>query len=109
MEEFLESLGIKRTPMEPPGFKIDYIWGNRLPQGKTLDFPGSRNHKVVVIQGGNDKANQWIWEERNLVEDYESLFEAAPGNLAGIVILTDTDNTNEGVEAWYSSVVLMRQ
>ena len=109
MEEFIESLGIKRTPMEPPGFKIDYIWGNRLPQGKTLDFPGSRNHKVVVIQSGNDKAKQWVWEERNLIEDYESLFEAAPADLAGIVILTDTDNTNEGVEAWYSSVVLMSQ
>jgi hypothetical protein len=109
IDEFLKSLGIKRTAVEPAGFKIDYIWGNRLSRGDILDYPGSRNHKVVVVESGNTKANQWIWEKRNLIEDYELLFEAAPPGLSGIVILTDTDQTNEGVEAWYSSVVLMSE
>jgi hypothetical protein len=109
MEEFFKSLGIEKTVMEPRGDKIDYIWGNRLPVGETLDFPRSQNHKVVVVESGKARANRWIWEKRNLIEDYELLFEAAPPDLAGIVILTDTDQTNEGVEAWYSSIVLMSQ
>jgi len=109
MEEFFKSLGVKKTTTEPPGYKIDYIWGNRLPRGKTLDYPGSRNHKVVVVESGKTRANRWIWEKRNLIEDYELLFEAAPTSLAGIVVLTDTDHTNEGVESWYGSVVLMSQ
>lgn len=109
IEEFLKSLGIKRTVKEPPGFKIDYIWANRLPRGEVLDYPGSRNHKVVVVESGNARANRWIWEKRNLIEDYELLFEAAPPGLSAIVVLTDTDQTNEGVEAWYSNIVLMNQ
>jgi hypothetical protein len=107
VEELLKSLGYKKTPTEPWGNKIDYIWGNRLSPGTSLDYPGSRNHKVIVIESGEEKANQWIWEKRNLIEDYELLFGAAPPGLAGIAVLTDTDNTNEGIEAWYSSIVLM--
>ncbi len=107
IEELLKSLGIESTAREPSGFKIDYIWGNRLPLGKVLDSPSSRNHKIVFVETGNEMANRWIWEERNLVEDYERLFMAAPPGLSAIVVLTDTEDTNEGVEAWYSSIVLM--
>jgi hypothetical protein len=109
IEEFFDSLGIKRTAVEPTGYKIDYIWANRLPADEILDYPGSRHHKVVVVESGKAKADRWIWERRNLVEDFELLFEAAPPGLSGIVILTDTDDTNEGVEAFYSSVVLMNE
>lgn len=107
IEKLLKSLGIESTAREPSGFKIDYIWGNRLPPGKVLDFPRSRNHKIVFVESGNEMANRWIWEERNLIEDYERFFMASPPGLSAIVVLTDTDDTNEGVEAWYSSIVLM--
>jgi hypothetical protein len=64
---------------------------------------------MIAVQSGKSRINRWIWEKRNLIEDYEMLFGTAPPGLSGIVILTDTDQTNEGVEAWYSSVVLMRE
>ena len=107
VEEFLKSLGFKKAATEPQGNKIDYIWANRLPRDTSLDYPGSRNHKVIVVESGEEKVNQWIWEKRNLIEDYELLFGVAPPGLGGIGVLTDTDHTNEGVEAWYSSIVLM--
>ncbi len=113
IEELLKrlgiNLGIKQTAREPRGFKIDYIWGNRIAPGEVLDYPRSRNHKVVVVKSGNGEVNRWIWEKRNLVEDFELLFESSPPGLSAIVILTDTDQTNEGVEAWYSSIVLMKE
>jgi hypothetical protein len=105
-EELLESLGIKGLAREPSGFKIDYIWANRLRRDEVLDYPGARNHKVIVVRSGRERVNQWISEERNLVEDYERLFMGAPPGLVGIVVLTDTDDTNEGVEAWYTDIVL---
>jgi len=109
MEEFLKSLGIKRTAKEPPGFKIDYIWGNRVGKGSVFEYPGLPNHKIVVMEAGNTQANRWVWEQRNLLEDYRRFFHGDPPGLSGIVVLTDTDQTNEGVEAWYSSIVLMSQ
>jgi hypothetical protein len=108
LEEFFKSLGIERPVTEPRGFKIDYIWGTRLAPGEVIDYPGSRNHKIVAVESGKARVNRWVSEKRNLIEDYEQFFEAAPPGLLGIVILTDTDQTNEGVEAWYTHVALIR-
>jgi len=37
----------------------------------------------------------------------KNLFIGTPPGLAGIVVLTDTDQTNEGVIAHYSSIIMM--
>ena len=105
--EFFKSLGLEMGGVEPGGFKIDYIWGNTISSGEVIDYPGSKNHKMVVIQSGENRANRWVWEKRNLVEDYRQFFGGTPPGLAGIVVLTDTDDTNEGVIAHYTSIVMM--
>ncbi len=107
-EKIAKYFGFKMPEREPPGFKIDYIWGNHAREGEIIDYPGSRNHKVVVVERGNTRANRWIWEKRNLAEDFHRMFRGDPPRLAGIVVLSDTDQTNEGVEACYSSIVLMQ-
>lgn len=107
--DFFKSFGFKMGGKEPRGFKIDYIWGNTIAKGEVLDFPGSRNHKMVIVQSGNKKANRWVWEERNLIEDFEQCFRTTPPHLIGIVVLTDTNQTNEGVIAHYSSIILMNK
>jgi hypothetical protein len=108
VKKIIKYLGVKVPRMEPAGFKIDYIWGNHTPKGKIIDYPGSRNHKVVIVERGNTRANQWIWEKQNLIEDFRQMFKVNPPKLTGIVVLSDTDQTNEGVEACYSSIVLMQ-
>jgi len=105
--KFFKSLGFQTGGVEPRGFKIDYIWGNTIPRGETIDYPGSKNHKMVIVQSGEERVNRWVWEKRNLVEDYRQFFGGTPPGLAGIAVLTDTDQTNEGVIAHYSNIVLM--
>jgi len=107
--DFFKSFGFKMGGKEPRGFKIDYIWGNTIRKGEVLDFPGSRNHKMVIVQSGNRKANRWLWEERNLSEDFQQCFRRTAPHLIGIVVLTDTNQTNEGVIAHYSSIILMKR
>ena len=107
ISKFFKSFGFKMEGTEPRGFKIDYIWGNNVPKGEVIDYPGAKNHKMVVVQSGNKRANRWVWEKRNLIEDFQQFFRSAPPALIGIVVLTDTDQTNEGVIAHYSSIVLM--
>ncbi len=110
IEKLLDKFGITMPDsVEPSGYKIDYIWGNNVRKGDVIDYPGSKNHKVVVAQQGNDKAGHWIWERRNIREDFKELFgDEAPG-LAAIAVLSDTDQTNEGVEAYFGSIVLMKE
>ena len=107
LSKLFEKLGFQRGEFEPKGLKIDYIWGNTMPKGKVLDYPNSSNHKVVIIESGNKKTNKWVWEKRNIAEDFRNFFGSSPLNVTGIVVLTDTDQTNNGVTAWYSSIVMM--
>jgi hypothetical protein len=95
--------------MEPSGTKIDYIWGNHADKGEILDHPRAKNHKVVVMEKGNERAGQWIWEKRNLRKDYCRFFGSEPPGILAIAVLTDTDQTNEGVEAYYSTITLMSE
>jgi hypothetical protein len=105
--KFFKSFGIQPGGKEPRGFKIDYIWGNNLSKGDVIDYPGSRNHKMVAVESGNKRAGRWVWEKRNLIEDFQEFFRRSPPPLIGIVVLTDTDQTNEGVIAHYSSIIMM--
>ncbi len=107
ISKFFKSFGFKTEGIEPRGFKIDYIWGNNVSKGEVIDYPGSKNHKMVVVQSGSKRAKRWVWEKRNLIEDFQRFFRKSPPDLIGIVVLTDTDQTNEGVIAHYSSIVLM--
>lgn len=109
LPDFFKSFSFKSSSREPGGFKIDYIWGNTIEKGEVVDFPGSRNHKMVVVESGSGRADKWVWEKRNLIEDFEQLFRRSPPHLVGVVVLTDTDHTNEGVTAHYSSIVLMKK
>ena len=63
----------------------------------------------MVVQQGPEKTGRWIWEKRNIHEDFKELFDDEPPGFAGIAVLTDTDQTNEGVEAYFSSIVLMKE
>lgn len=107
ISKFFKSVGFQAGGKEPRGFKIDYIWGNNIPKGEVIDYPGSKNHKMVVVQSGSKRAKRWVWEKRNLIEDFQRFFRKSPPDLIGIVVLTDTDQTNEGVIAHYSSIILM--
>jgi len=109
VEKLLDNFGITVPEIEPSGFKIDYIWGNNVRKGDVIDYPGSKNHKMLVIQQGGEKTGHWIWERRNIHEDFEELFGSEPPGFAGIEVLADTDQTNEGVEAYFSSIVLMKE
>lgn len=109
LESVLKNFGISVGVLEPAGYKIDYVWGNSFPRGAIIDYPGASRHKIVCVESGEMKAGRWIWEKRDLVKDFATCFDGDPEGLSGIIVLSDTDHTNEGVEAGFSSIVLMKQ
>jgi hypothetical protein len=94
---------------EPSGLKIEYIWASRLPRGHVFDHPGEKNCKVFVLETGESKAGQWIYEWRNIRKDFEKAFGEKPPGLIAIGIQTDTDQSNEMVTAYYTDPVLKRR
>jgi len=90
----------------PPQGVINYIWDNRLPRGTALDNAFTDRAKMIVVRSGAEDVGRWLAEERNLNEDYRRLFGQEPPRIAGVAVMTDTDNTGESAVAYYDQIIL---
>jgi hypothetical protein len=90
----------------PPGHVINYIWDNRLPVGAELPNAYTDRARMIVVQSGPDRVGQWVGEERDVYADYRRLFGAEPPFIAGIAVMTDTDDTGERAVAYYGAIAL---
>ncbi len=88
----------------PPLAVINYVWGSHAPVGTRVANAYSTRVKMIVVQSGKEKTKQWLTEERNIYQDYLQAFGEPPGNITGIAIMTDTDNTRESATAWYGDI-----
>ena len=105
--EYLISRALRKN--EPYGHRIEYMWGNRIEKGRILDNPSVKYSRVIVLETGEGKANLWIGEKRNLLDDYRAAFGTDPEGILALGIQTDTDQSNEGVTAYYGEVFLSKQ
>lgn len=85
---------------------INYIWANRLAKGGSVQNVFTANARMIAVESGNEKAGQWLSEERDLLADYRALFGEEPQRADAIAIMTDTDNTGGTAEAWYGGITL---
>jgi hypothetical protein len=84
---------------------IEYIWDEGLPDGKIISSPYSGNIKLIVAESGRENLGQWIFEKRNIVEDYNKAFGRSRAPWVGaIAIMTDADNTLSSAEALYKNI-----
>lgn len=92
----------------PPQGAINYIWESKAPIGTIIPNPYTDRVKMIVVESGEAKLNQWVNEERNLFEDYKKAFGEEPPMISGIAIMTDTDNTGETVTAYYGDILFKK-
>jgi hypothetical protein len=92
----------------PPLAVINYIWESKVPVGTMAPNPYTDRVKMIVVESGETKLNQWVNEERNVFEDYKRAFGEEPPTISGIAIMTDTDNTGESATAYYGDIVFKK-
>jgi hypothetical protein len=85
---------------------INYVWAAKLPKGSSVPSPYTSKALIVAIESGDEKAGQWVSEERNYYEDYRKLFGEDPPKLGAVAIMTDTDDTGDEVTAYYGDIFL---
>jgi hypothetical protein len=90
----------------PPKAVINYIWANRLAKDAAIDNAFTDRAKMIAVRSGPEEIGRWIREERNLYEDYRRLFGQEPPRIAGIALMTDTDNTGGSAVAYYDEITL---
>jgi len=88
----------------PPLRVINYIWESKAPKGTIASSTYTDWVKMIVVESGNELANKWIDEQRNILEDYRKAFGEEPSTITGIAIMTDADNTGEAATAWYGDI-----
>ena len=91
----------------PPVAVLNYIWDNRLPPGTTLDNAYTDRAKMIVVRSGPAEVGRWVTETRNVLDDYRRLFGGQPPRIAGVAVMTDTDDTGERAVAWYDALAFL--
>jgi hypothetical protein len=86
---------------------INYIWANRLPQGRHVPNPFSANAVMVAVESGPEKVGRWVAERRNVLADYREIFGEEPPAVGAIALMTDTDNTGGKASACYDDLYLV--
>ena len=92
------------TPFDSRSKAVCYVWASNEQIGAAFLNPHVDNVATVVLQSGEDHVGQWIAEERNVVEDFESLFGRLPTTVTGVALMVDTDNTRTGAIAWFDDI-----
>lgn len=92
-----------------PPRTINYVWANRMETNSVFDHPSSSRSKFIVLESGNERAGQWISEERDLAKDWQRLFknEKMP-RIVGLGVFTDSDGTQTSVTGWCDDIVIER-
>ena len=81
-----------------------YVWCNHWPVNAVIENPRTDRIRKIVVESGSERLNQWLMYERNIRLDYENAFGEPPGALIGVGLMTDSDNTQSQVQAWYGAI-----
>ncbi len=64
---------------------------------------------MVLLEMGGARAGAWIEEEVNILKDYKVAFKEDPPAVAGLAIMSDTDNTDEKAEAYIDYIIVSEE
>ncbi len=84
---------------------LEYVWDETAPLDYVSISPFSSNIRLIVVESGKKNAGEWVFEERNVVEDYKKAFGVAPALRVGAVaLMSDADNTEGVAEAYFDEI-----
>ncbi len=94
---------------ELPYATLMYIWSGKNAPNTVLNNAHTSRVKMIVVDSGWSNIGEWRKHERDLAADYKLAYGQTPGNVIGIALLTDTDNTKSEVRAIYGDIELLRK
>lgn len=98
-----------RFPTQLRSRIIGYIWDTAAPQGSIVKSGKSGLVTYVVVRSGAQGLGEWQTETRNVYEDYKRIYGEEPGELKGISIAIDSDDTRSRAEAYIGEIVFRRK
>lgn len=97
------------TFLGPPR-TVNYVWANQVKIGATFPHPFSGRAQMIALQTGNQRAGEWITEERDVMADWRRLFgDRTMPDIVAIGVITDSENTGSHVTGWYRNLELLAE
>jgi hypothetical protein len=87
---------------------IGYVWDSRAPAGTRLPSPRADNVRIVVVESGPARLNEWLAYERNVAADYLALFGRQPPRVGKVAVMIDANDTRWEAEALFGDLVFAR-
>jgi len=87
---------------------IKYVWSTTLPVGTVTKSPYNHRAMIYVIEQGAHNLNQWVSEDRNVLDDYIKAFGAQPPPVEAIAIQTDSDDTKSSAAADFDDFLISK-
>lgn len=101
---FADKIARKISGQDIPHSGLNYIWDSKTPIGTIMPNAYADRLRMITVESGSEKINQWQTETRNVLEDYRKAFGKEPPLISGVAIMTDTDNTEAAATAWYGDI-----
>lgn len=95
------------TGEELPYATLMYIWSPSHPVGTVLNNARSDRVRKLVLDAGPEHLGRWREHERDVRADFLAVFGEEPGPLTSVALMTDTDNTQSQLQAWYGGLRLL--
>jgi len=92
----------------PPHSTLNYVWTGTGISDKYILSPYTDKVRMVVLERGKDHAGQWIEESVNILDDYRKVFGHEPPAVAGLAVMSDSDNTGTEAEAYLDFIEVSR-
>ena len=81
------------TGEPPPYATLMYVWDNRAAAESVIRGPRTDRVRKIVLESGPGQCGRWLHYERDLRADFRKAFGEEPGQLIGVALMTDADNT----------------
>src|SRR5260370_1458434 len=87
--------------------RVCYGWAAHEVVGAVYQSPYASGVATIVVESGDQRANEWVAEERDFVADYRNAFGMTPKTITAVAIMADTDNTGVRATTWLDSIALV--
>lgn len=94
------------TGEELPYASLVYVWSAKDAPGTVVVNPRTDRIRKVVLDSGVAHLGQWRDHVRDVRTDFRLAFGEEPGPLRLVALMTDTDNTDSQLTAWYGALKL---
>lgn len=104
-------LRVARALYDPnlPAATLCYVWDGKAPTGTIAASAYSSRVRIMVVESGSARVNQWVNIARDLAGDFRAAFgEDAPA-VSAIAVAVDTDNTGASVTTHFGDISLHKR